>query len=107
MRHKDSILGIADAIGSRLVGVKPVEPMQTADKAVAVPNRLGSFPVEHCDEITAEAREIVATIFEDEDTPNSRRCAQIARNGGYDTDSEMLIAMAARRRGIVLGRAGK
>lgn len=60
--------------------------------------------MEHSDEITAEAREIVATIFEGEGTLISRKCAQIARNGAYDDDVEMKIAMAALRRGVVIGR---
>lgn len=55
------------------------------------------------DEIIAEAREICATVHEDRRTPSSMKWAEFCREGAYDSTLEMRIAIAAVRRGIVIG----
>lgn len=53
-------------------------------------------------DLLSEAREIVATVFEGRGGA-SAKCAPHVRQGDWDDSEEVEIALAALRRGMVLG----
>jgi hypothetical protein len=94
----NSILGMARELGDRAGSQLDIPAVEPISRDVSTPTRL-SCPALHKprtapDRITAQAREICATVSL-AGTEIQRRCAPHYLEGCYDDDFEMRVAKAA------------